>query len=140
MSEDLKTMLHSDFFVEFRDIDKEPAVDDRERLDTLLDWLGLERLGANWRTIDRQRAELLLDDVLREELMGGWKVRHPVPHTQILERFLANFDLAQARFYTNVDDWNDDNASSWTPFTKGGLCVCIACCDGVRVGMLWTDQ
>ena len=140
MSQDLKTMLHSDFYVEFRDHDKEPAVDDRERLDTLLDWLGLDRLGADWQVIDRERAQLLLDDVLREDLMGGFRVRHPVPHAQILERFLANFDLAQARFYTNVKAWNEDDASSWTPFTRGGLCVCIACCDGARVGMLWTDQ
>ena len=48
--------------------------------------------------------------------------------------------MDEARFYTNVKTWRDDDASTWTPFTKGGLCVCVACCDGQQVGMLWTDQ
>jgi hypothetical protein len=140
MSTDLSTVLHSDFYVEFQDVSEDPQVDDRERLDTLLNWLELFPLGADWQAIDLDRAKLLLDDVLGEDLMGGFRVRHRLPHVEILDRFLANFDLTQARFYTNVKSWKDDDASSWTPITKGGLCVCVACCDGVRVGMLWTDQ
>jgi hypothetical protein len=139
-NEELKAVLHSDFYVEFRDVTKEPAQDDVERLDSLLDALGLERLGADWQAIDLEQAKLLLDDVLGEDLMGGFRVRHDLPPEQILARFLGNFDLPQARFYTNVKVWNEDDASSWTPFTKGGLCVTVACCDGQRVGMLWTDQ
>jgi hypothetical protein len=139
-SEDLKAVLHSDFFVEVRDVAKEPEQDDVERLDTLLGWLGLELLGEDWQVIDLERARLLLDDVLGQDLMGGFRVRHDLPPEQIMERFLANFDLPQARFYTNVKAWNEDDASTWTPFTRGGLCITVACCDGQRVGMLWTDQ
>jgi hypothetical protein len=140
MSDDLATVLHSDFFVEFADAGEEPAVDDRERLDALLNSLDLLPLGDDWQAIDLERARMLLDDVLGEELMGGFRVRHRAPPETILEGFLARFARGKARFYTNVKTWNDDDASSWTPFTKGGLCVCVACCDGLQVGMLWTDQ
>lgn len=140
MTTDLAASLHTDFHVELRDVDGPPEHSDIERLDDLFDTLELDPLGSDWQAIDLERARLLLDDVLRTDLMGGWKVRHHDPPERILERFLASFELDQARFYTNVKTWNHDDASSWTPFTKGGLCVCIACCDGRQVGMLWTDQ
>ncbi len=140
MTVDLGAVLHSDFFVEFRDVGEDPEAEDIERLDHLLERLELDPLGSSWQLIDLERARLLLDDVLGEDLMGGFRVRHTAPPEQILERFLGNFELGQARFYTNVTEWKQDDASSWTPFTRGGLCVCVACCDGARVGMLWTDQ
>ena len=140
MPTELAAVLHSDFYVEFQDVTELPRVDDLERLDALLYRLELIPLGSDWQAIDLERAKLLLDDVLGEDLMGGFRVRHTLPPEEILERFLANFELGKARFYTNVKSWKDDDASSWTPITKGGLCVCVACCDGVRVGMLWTDQ
>jgi len=140
MSNDLKAQLHSDFYVEFEDVTADQEAEDVERLDALMDRLALFPLGNDWQLIDLERARLLMDDVLGEDLMGGHRVRHTLPPDQILERFLDNFDARVARFYTNVKVWNEDDASSWTPFTKGGLCICLACCDGQRVGMLWTDQ
>jgi hypothetical protein len=136
----LRAALRSDFFIELQDVTVDPHLDDLDRLDRLLNGLDLTPLGEDWQPIALEQARLLLDDVLGHDLMGGFRVQHSLPPAEILERFLENFELGQGRFYTNVETWNADGASSWTPFTRGGLCVCVACCDGVRVGMLWTDQ
>lgn len=140
MTEDLAAVLHADFFVELIDASQPPELEDIERLDRLLEGLDLFPLGDDWRAIDLEQARLLLDDVLGTDLGAGQRVRHALSPERILELFLGHFRLDQARFYTNVKTWNQDDAASWTPFTRGGLCVCVACCDSLQVGLLWTDQ
>jgi hypothetical protein len=140
MTDSIRAMLHTDFYVEFQDLDEPTERADIERLDALLGRLELIPLGKSWEAISAEQAALLLDDVLGEDLMGGFRVRHPEAPERILARFMASFDAGSARFYTNVHSWREDDASHWTPFTRGGLCVCVAGCDGRQVGMLWTDQ
>ncbi len=137
---ELRAALHADFFVELRDDRGDPGSSDVQRLDALLDSLDLLPLETGWQLIDLSQAKALLDDVLGETLGGGVPVVHRLPPDRILAGFLASFDTRRARFYTNVTAWRGGDASSWTPFTRGGRCVCVACCDDRQAGMLWTDQ
>ncbi len=137
--ERLAAGLHSEFGVAL--FERAPAASQpRAALDALLQSQGLQPLGERWNPLPAERAISLLGDLVREDLLGGWKVRHALPAEQIIALFTGLFDADSVAWFSNVHSWREDDSSRWTPFSAGGMCVCLAGWDAHRLGLLWTDQ
>lgn len=132
--------MRADFFVERRDVSREPEAQDIARLDALLDSLDLVPLGAGWQPIELEQAPLLLEQLLDSPYTSGIRGDSGASAKRSLDIFLSSFDVRRVRAYSNLQAGRGADASTWTPFTRGGRCVCVACCDDLQAGMLWIDR
>lgn len=128
--------------VTFQVAERIAAIDDnssaKDILDSFVKTSGFAGLGDHWTEIDRDNAQTIAQNILRQDLAYRAEIMPEQLACQLAGQFLALFDDG-THYFTN-GEFDDRGLLMWSGITEATFDSGIICIDNQRIGILWVQD